>query len=41
MSIKMCDSEGSGDVNGFPRVGLDSVITNIEGWMNSLVNLIP
>lgn len=40
-SIKMCDSEGSGDVNGFLRVVLDFVLINFEKWMKSLVDLIP
>jgi hypothetical protein len=40
-SIKMCDSEGSGDVNGFLRVVLDSVLFNFEEWVKRLVDLIP
>jgi hypothetical protein len=40
MRIKMCNSEGSGDVNGFLRVVLDSVIINFEERMKSLVYLI-
>jgi hypothetical protein len=41
MRINMCDSEGSGDVNGFQTVVPDSVIINFEEWMKSLVDLIP
>jgi hypothetical protein len=41
MSIKMSDSEGSGDGNGFLRVVLDSVLINFDERMKSLFDLVP
>jgi hypothetical protein len=41
MSIKMSDSEGSGDVNDFLRVVLDSVLINFDERMKRLFDLVP